>query len=176
MAQVLAAHGTNGEMKCRVVTDFPERFKVGSRVYAGDPPRPHRITGVRGSDQAFFLRLQGVTTRELAQTWQGRDLLVPRSQAVSLPEGEFFWSDVIGLRVEDESGAELGTVAEILETGANHVYVVRGERGEILVPAIKDVVKLIDPPSGRIVVEPLPGQIPEPRAPRPRRRFVRRSH
>jgi 16S rRNA processing protein RimM len=68
---------------------------------------------------------------------------------------------VIGLRVEDATTQELlGQVADILETGANDVYVVRGERGEILVPAIKDVVKEIDPAAGRMLIRPLPGMLP----------------
>jgi 16S rRNA processing protein RimM len=67
---------------------------------------------------------------------------------------------VIGLEViDDTSGEVLGTVADILETGANDVYVVHGPRGEILVPAIKSVVKLIDPQTGRMLIQPLPGLI-----------------
>ena len=77
-------------------------------------------------------------------------------------KGEFFWHEVIGLEVINVTTNEsIGTVSDILETGANDVYIIRGNKGEILVPAIKDVVKLIDPAAGRMLIEPLPGLIPE---------------
>ena len=80
---------------------------------------------------------------------------------MNLPKGQFFWHQVIGLRVEDAATHELlGEVVDIIETGANDVYLVRGQRGEILVPAIKDVVKQIDPSAGRMLIQPLPGMLP----------------
>ena len=107
-----------------------------------------------------YLSLNEVPDRSAAETLRGRDLLVSEADAVPLPQGEFFWHQVLGLRVEDAAGHTLGTIDDILETGANHVYVVHGPLGEILVPAIKDVVQLIDPPAGRMVVDPLPGMLP----------------
>jgi 16S rRNA processing protein RimM len=144
-------------VKCRVVTDFPaERFKSGTRLLVGAETRKLRSARVTGD--IAYLRFEGITDRDAAETLRGLDVLVPRSEAVRLPEGEFFWDQVIGLRVEDTSGSELGRVTDILETGANHVYVVHGSQPrELLVPAIKDVVKLIDPAAGRMVIEPLPG-------------------
>jgi 16S rRNA processing protein RimM len=106
-----------------------------------------------------YLRFEGIQDRDAADALRGQDLMVAREDAVHLPEGEFFWDQVIGLRVEDTTGRILGSVKEILETGANHVYIVRpdGPGKEILVPAIKDVVQLIDPAAGRMVIDPLPG-------------------
>jgi 16S rRNA processing protein RimM len=82
--------------------------------------------------------------------------------AVSLPKGEFYWHQVIGLAVIDATTqTPLGVVADILETGANDVYIVKTPGGqEVLIPAIKDVVKDIDPTLGRVLVEPLPGLLP----------------
>ena len=115
-----------------------------------------RSARVRGN--LVYLRFQGIDDRNAAEALGGQDVLVARADAARLPEGEFFWDEVIGLRVEDTSGRALGSVTDILETGANHVYVVKapGQR-EVLVPAIKDVVQLIDPAAGRIVIDPLPG-------------------
>ena len=135
-------------------------------MYFGDPPESHAIRAARLDQGHVFLKLEGVTDREAAQALRGTELLIPQAEAVTLPEGEFFWHEVIGLRVDDAAGDTLGTVTDIIETGANHVYVVRGDRGEILVPAIKDVVKLIDPPGGKMVIEPLPGMLPDPPHPR----------
>jgi 16S rRNA processing protein RimM len=81
---------------------------------------------------------------------------------VALPEGQFSWHQVIGLSVIDATTqAVLGTVTDIVETGANDVYVVRPEHGkEVLVPAIKDVIVSIEPDEGRMCVQPLPGMLP----------------
>jgi 16S rRNA processing protein RimM len=147
-----------GELKCRVVTDFPaERFKPGARLLIGPDEARLRSARVRGN--IVYLRFHGIDDRDAAEALRGLDVLVARKDAVHLPEGEFFWDQVIGLRVEDTSGKLLGSVKEILETGANHVYVVTapGQRKELLVPAIKDVVQLIDPAAGRMVIDPLPG-------------------
>ncbi len=174
VAQILAAHGLRGELKCRVVTDFPERFRPGVQVLAGSPPRPYRIATARFSGGLVYLRFQGVRDRTAAEAVGRTDVLVAAADAVPLPEGQFYWRQVIGLRVDDTQGQTLGIVQEILETGANHVYVVRGERGEVLIPAIKEVVKQIDPEAGRMVVELLPGLLPEAAPPRVRRFTPRR--
>ena len=117
-----------------------------------------RSARVRG--ETVYLRLHGLEDRNAAETLRGLEARVPRAEAVRLPEGQFYWDEVIGLHVEDTTGRPLGSVTQILETGANDVYVVQGPRGrEILVPAIKDVVRLIDPPAGRMVIDPLPGML-----------------
>jgi 16S rRNA processing protein RimM len=77
-----------------------------------------------------------------------------------LPRGQFFWHQIIGLTVETADGRQLGRVEDVLRTGANDVYVVRGDLGEVLVPAIAPVVKRIDPDGGRLVVELIPGMLP----------------
>ena len=150
-----------GELKCRVVTDFPaERFKPGARLLLGQDTRQVRSARVRGN--IVYLRFHGIDDRNAAEPLRGVDILVRRAEAVRLPEGQFYWDEVIGLRVEDTSGRVLGSVSQILQTGANDVYVVQPEgRGkEILVPAIKDVVQVIDPAAGRMVIDPLPGLLP----------------
>jgi 16S rRNA processing protein RimM len=161
VAQVLAPHGIRGELKCRIITDFPEqRFKRGNTVVI-DGER-HLIRGARIQGTTVLLRLEDVADRNAAETFRNKDVQISVDEAVSLPEGQFYWHQVIGLSVEDATTHEkLGTVSDILETGANDVYVVRDERGkEVLIPAIKDVVKDIDPAQGRMRIEPLPGMIP----------------
>jgi 16S rRNA processing protein RimM len=153
-----------GELKCRIVTDFPEeRFRAGARLLVGPDLQTFTLRSARLQGEMAYLELEGIDGRDAAETLRGAEVLVPADQAVTLPEGQFYWHQVIGLRVEDATtGETLGTVAEILETGANHVYVVRGGRhGEVLIPVIKDVVKSIDPATGKILVEPLPGLLPE---------------
>jgi 16S rRNA processing protein RimM len=161
VAQVLAAHGIRGELKCRIVTDFPkERFKRGNTLLIDGVA--YTVQSARIQGQTVLLRLHDVGDRNTALTLRGRDITIRRGDAVALPEGQFYWHEVIGLTVIDAaSDAVLGTVTDIVETGANDVYVVRPERGrEILVPAIKDVVLAIEPAEGRMIVQPLPGMLP----------------
>ena len=103
-----------------------------------------------------------ISDRNVAETLRGKEVTVRREDALKLPAGEFYWHEVIGLSVVDATTQQmLGTVADILETGANDVYVVRTPAGkELLVPAIKDVVKSIDPTTGHMVIEPLAGMLP----------------
>jgi 16S rRNA processing protein RimM len=108
-----------------------------------------------------LLKLEDVADRDAADTYRNKEVLIRPEDAVALPKGQFYWHQVIGLQVEDATSHEiLGSVTDIIETGANDVYVVKSERGEVLVPAIKDVVKQIDPGAGRMLVEPLPGMLP----------------
>jgi 16S rRNA processing protein RimM len=107
-----------------------------------------------------LLKLHGIDDRDAAEAQRGAMVEVPEREAWKLPRGRFYWHQIIGLRVQTPEGRELGTVKEILETGANDVYVVDTERGEMLVPAIKDVVKGIAPHRGVMTVEPLPGMEP----------------
>ncbi len=127
----------------------------------------HTVRSARVQGGVVLLGLDDVSDRTTAETFRGADVEVDATQTHALPKGQFYWHQVIGLTVVDvTSGAELGQVADIIETGANDVYLVRGALGEVLIPAIKGVVKNIDPENGRMLVEPLPGMLPPPRAPR----------
>ena len=110
----------------------------------------------------MLLKLADVPDRNAAESLRGKEITIRREDAVALPEGRFYWHQVIGLTVIHASTNQVfGRVTDIVETGANDVYVVRPEQGrEILVPAIKDVVKEIDPENGRMLIEPLPGMLP----------------
>jgi 16S rRNA processing protein RimM len=163
VAQVLAPHGIRGEVKCRVITDFPkQRFRRGNTVLIDG--ESHVIERARLQGESVLLKLKDIADRTAAETLRNRDVQIRPEDAVALPKGQFYWHQVIGLRVEDATTRELlGEVTDIIETGANDVYVVKSQRGEILVPAIKDVVKEIDPSAGRMLIEPLPGMLPRSR-------------
>jgi 16S rRNA processing protein RimM len=161
VAQILAPHGIRGEVKCRIVTDFPkERFKRGNTVLVDATPRT--IASARLQAPHVLLRFADVEDRDSAETLRGKEVTIRQEDAVHLPKGQFYWHQVIGLSVIDATTQELyGRVTEILETGANDVYVVRTPSNrEVLIPAIKDVVKDIDPAQGRMAIEPLPGMLP----------------
>jgi len=158
---VLAAHGIRGELKCRIVTDFPkQRFKRGNAVLLDGVV--HTVQSARIQGNLVLLKLADIANRDTAAALRGKEVLIRSEDAVKLPQGEFYWHEVIGLLVVDATNSEeLGHVTDILETGANDVYVVKPAVGkEILVPAIKDVVKSIDPSEGRMLIQPLPGMLP----------------
>lgn len=105
----------------------------------------------------MVLKLAGIETRSQAEALRGAPLAVRREQAVALPPETYFWYQIIGLEVVDLDGRQLGRVAEVLRTGSNDVYVVRSGDRELLLPAIRDVVRAIDLDQGRMTVELLPG-------------------
>jgi len=159
----LSPHGIRGELKCRLITDFPkQRFKRGNAVQIRGAS--HVVRSARVQGEVVLLALEGVTDRTAADAFRGADVEVSPEHTHVLPKGQFYWHQVIGLSVTDQTtGEPLGTVADIIETGANDVYLVRGPLGEVLIPAIKDVVTEIDPAQGRMLVTPLPGMLPTPK-------------
>ena len=105
----------------------------------------------------LFLELTGISDVDAAQSLVGSKLLLPRDLLEELPEDEYYWQDIIGLDVYTQDGRHLGLIESIFPTGSNDVYVCRGAEGELLVPAIADVIDKIDLVSRRIIVKSLEG-------------------
>jgi 16S rRNA processing protein RimM len=162
----MGAFGPAGEVRVKALGRYPERFRDVKRVFVGEGRTEAAILHRRPHGDGVVLRLEGVNGRDQARELFGTYLYVPEDEAVKLPSGEYFVHQIVGLRVVTDEGQELGTVREVLETGSNDVYVVRGARSgtgpapaEVLLPAIKDVVKRIDLERGTIEVTLLPGLI-----------------
>jgi 16S rRNA processing protein RimM len=155
------AHGLRGEVSVTLLTDFPERFETTEWVYLGNEfeATPYRLEKYRWHKQNVLLTLAGVTDRNEAETLKGQFVQVPIEEAVPLPDGSYYLYQLIGLRVESTEGEFLGAITEVMETGANNVYVVRQEDREILLPAIPDVIKSIDITQGIMVVQVIEGLI-----------------
>jgi 16S rRNA processing protein RimM len=147
----------HGEVSCTILTDFPDRFATTVELLVGEPPVSRAVESQRLHQDRLLLKLAGVDDRSAAEELRGALLQVPIEAAVELPAGSYYWYQLIGLRVVDEAGRELGELVEVLPTGSNDVYVVRGQFGEILLPAIKDVVREVDLAGGRLRVHLLPG-------------------
>jgi 16S rRNA processing protein RimM len=153
-------HGIRGEILMDVLTDFPERLEAGMTVFIGEDHRPQRIAGLRNNNREMLLTLEGFYSPEDVGIFRNELVYVRVADRPELEEGEFYHHQLIGMRVVLESGAPLGTLVEILVTGANDVYVVQPEAGpEILLPAIADVILDIDLEHGQMRVQPLPGLI-----------------
>lgn len=152
IGRVGAPQGIHGEMRVVPLTDFTERFDGLQEVMVGDELL--HVESVRYHKQFVLMKFREYPVREDARQLTGRLLTVDRSEAAPLGEGEYYTFDIIGLKVFNPAGTELGVVENVLRTGANDVYQTRGVDGrEILIPALKAVVKVIDVPGGRMVVE-----------------------
>ncbi|MDQ7840109.1 MAG: ribosome maturation factor RimM [bacterium] len=159
VGRVVRPHGLRGEVRVRLETDFPQRFERLREVYLIRAGRVEvaEITGRRPFKEGLLLTIHGIGDLEAAEGLRGAEIAVPRDAVVPLEEGAFYVFEIVGLRVRTEEGRMLGTVAEVIRAPANDVYVVRGEAGEILLPATREVVRRIDPASGEMVVALLPG-------------------
>jgi 16S rRNA processing protein RimM len=160
VGRVTRAHGVKGEVAVLPLSQVAARFEPGSRVLAGeDQRRALTVTEARPHRGKVLVTFDGVADREQAEALQGTYLFVPTSEAPPLPEGEYWTHDLIGCAVSIQGGRDLGTLSEVIPTPANDVWVVQGEGGETLVPALKDVVIEVDPAARRIVVREVPGLI-----------------
>jgi len=157
VGRILAPWGYRGEVKVEILTDFPERFSRLREILVGDERRPYRVQAARLHKGAILLKLGGIDTPEQADALRGEILYVPLSEAMPLGKGEYYHHQILGLTVWTVEGENLGRISEILETGSNDVYVVTGEGREVLVPALKSVIREVDLEHGRMTVALPPG-------------------
>ena len=156
---ITSTHGVRGEVKVFPTTDDAKRFKTLKKVILdGREPLELSIEQVKFFKNMVILKFKGYDNINDVETWRQRDLLITREQAVELKEDEYFITDLIGLTVVNEEEAVLGRVKDVLETGANDVYVVELTGGkELLLPAIKDCILNVDLEGGRMKVHVLDG-------------------
>ena len=134
-------HGVKGEILMDVHTDFPERLKTGMTLFVGDEYQPMVIASRRPHAAGMLVRFRGVKAPEAAGQYRNTRVYVLTADRPELPEGEYYHHQLIGLNVVTDEGRDLGLLVDILETGANDVYVVRDAVGnELLLPAIPLVI------------------------------------
>jgi 16S rRNA processing protein RimM len=144
-----------------VLTDFPERLKPGVQVYWGQDHQILHIRRCKQADKAILVTFEEVHDRESAGLLRNSLVYVRADEIPALPEGEYYHHQILGLRVVSDQGQMLGTVVEILETGANDVVVIRPEVGrEILVPLVNDFILRIDLQAGVLHVRLVEGLLP----------------
>jgi 16S rRNA processing protein RimM len=147
--------GVKGEMKIEPMTDFPERFKDLRRVYLVSPQGAElvcEIRSVRYAGGAPLLVFSGYESPEKAKALNGWLVKVPEEEAVPLPEGVYYWFELIGMEVVTESGEALGAIVDIFETGSNDVYVLKQGEKEIYIPATREVIRQVDKMARRMVI------------------------
>ncbi len=155
IGQVVKAQGLSGEVKVKPLTDDPARFVDLDKALVEREGGfvPVRIAYVREHQGFVYLRIDGASTREQAEAQHGMLLFVARADAVDLPEDHHFIVDLIGCSVQDNLGKTLGTLTDVLQPGANDVYVVNTGKGSLMVPALKKVVLSVDIQQKRIVLD-----------------------
>jgi len=156
VARIVAPFGVRGEVKADILTDFPDRLANRDTVYLGredETPRSYAIRGVRFHQKQALLTLAGVEDRTCAESLRGLFVQIPTADTPPLPDGAYYYHQIIGLTVYDSSGVCYGTVTSIMTTASNDVYVVDGERGRLYVPAMPDFVRQVDLDNGRLIVD-----------------------
>jgi 16S rRNA processing protein RimM len=166
LGEILRPHGVKGELRLRLLTDYPERISKLKTVYlGGDPDDPevksYRVQHMRMNQDYGLLKLTGIEDRDQADLLRELFVMVDIKHAVPLEEDEVYLYQLIGLRVQSDSGEELGVLREVLETGANDVYVVDSPAyGEILIPVTEETIVKTDPEAGVMIVHLLDGLLP----------------
>ncbi len=149
------AHGVTGEIVLGITTDFPERIKRGKVIYLGADHSPRKISGTRPFHTNVLITIEGILNREEAAELTNLEVFVRIDELPALSEGQYYHHQLVGLKAVLEDGTEIGTVTEIMETGANDVYVVTDPAGkELLLPAIDSVIIRVDLPAKQMVVKP----------------------
>ena len=149
IGRVTRTHGLKGELKFfpadqdDLVVQNDQQIRLGGTTF--------KIKSVRGAKSPFIVKFEGVDSIEAAQSLSGQEVLVAKEDFESLPEGEYYRFEIEGLKAFDDTGKYYGVIEEIIATGSNDVYVVRGDGKEWLVPMIDSVVQNIDLEEGKLV-------------------------
>lgn len=159
---ITATHGVRGEVKVFPTTDDKERFRDLKRVIldTGKEKINLEIEGVKFFKQFAILKFKGIDNINDIEKYKRRPLFVEREEAVPLEEDEYFIADMLGMEVVTEDQVHFGTLKEVLETGANDVYVIESQQhGQVLVPAIRECILDVDIAAGRMKIHLLKGLV-----------------
>lgn len=167
LGEVLRPHGIRGELRVKLLTAYPERINDLEEVYLGSgvddaAPTTYAVEHMRMNPPYGLLKLRGIGDRDQADKLRGLLVMVDMEHAVPLEEGEFYLYQLIGLSVKLEDGTTLGTITDVLETGANDVYVVKSDPyGEVLIPVTDETIIRTDIAAAEVIVSLPDGLLPE---------------
>ncbi|HZS75599.1 MAG TPA: ribosome maturation factor RimM [Ktedonobacteraceae bacterium] len=159
VGRVVALFGVHGELKVRLLTDNPNRFAALEAVYVESEHTRYIIQSARPyKGEMIILKLKGVDSASAAESLRDSDLQIPVAELATLPPDSYYQHDILGLRVFTLHDVLVGNIVDILPTGGNDVYVIQTPaRGEVLIPAIKAVIKQIDLVRRTMHIDPMPG-------------------
>ena len=156
VAKIHKPHGLNGEVTVGLVTDFPERLKKGKQVYIGENHIPLQIDTIRKMDKKYLITFADHYSRDSVASFRNQIVYIQYEDLLVLPDNEYYHHDLVGMRVFSIEEKEIGVLVEIILTGANDVYVIKPhnrDAKEILIPAIKSVVKKVDTENKKMTVK-----------------------
>ncbi len=161
VGRVVRPHGIRGAMSVEPQSTLIDAIRPGDVIYLGSWSSPQRVRSLSTHRGRKLLMIEGCTDRNQAERWRGAEIKIRFEEAQPLEADVYYRWQILGLKVITEQGAELGTVQDILETGANDVYIVKDEVGdELLLPAIPDVILEVDLEAERMIVRLMPGLRP----------------
>lgn len=155
IGEITKPQGVQGELKVRPITCDPWRFEdmTYAFVLEGDNYRKVEIKVRKVNEDAVYLRMEGVLTRNDAEEVRSTKLYIDREHAVELDEDSTFICDLMGLKGVLTDGSEIGKIIDVMQPGGNDVYVFKGKKGEVLVPALKSVVVKVDLNEGVMLLD-----------------------
>ena len=157
VGRISRAHGIHGEVAVLPLTEVASRFEPGSVLRVDGSDRRLTVESARPHGGRLLVRFSEVSSREEAESLRGAVLLVPAEEAPGLEEDRYWVHQLAGLEVRTERGRLVGRIREVLHNPANDIWVVESDTGDVLVPALRDVVVSVDVTGGRVVVREIPG-------------------
>jgi 16S rRNA processing protein RimM len=158
VGRIVKPHGIHGGLKLVVLSDLIRSLSASMVVFLGQEKIPAKIIEIRPHQNGFLMFLEDYGSRNMAEQLRGQNIYLRYDDVGELPEDTYFHWQIIDLEVYTHEGERLGTVVNVLETGANDVYVIREEAGdELLLPAIASVILEVDLDNSRMIVNLLPG-------------------
>lgn len=162
IGQITKPHGVRGELRVDVTTDVPERYLQLERVLIAknerQTPQEVEVESVRFHQEKVLIKFTGYNYRDQIEGFRKWLVLIPTEEAIPLEDGEFFYYQLIGMKVVTDEGDQVGIVKEIIQTGANDVFVLsHPDKGEILIPDTEEVVLNVDRDSRTIMIHVIPG-------------------
>jgi 16S rRNA processing protein RimM len=166
IGKVVALFGVHGELKVLSLTDIPNRFAELDAVYLGSDHIRYAIQSARPyKGEMVVLKLAGIEDANTAETLRNFDITIPLNQLAKLPPDSYYQHDILGLHVSTLDGRDVGKIVDIMITGSNDVYIIKAADGrQVLVPAIKEVVKQVDLIRKMMYIEPIRGLLDDTEA------------
>jgi 16S rRNA processing protein RimM len=161
VGRVVRPHGIRGALLVVAFSELIHELQADQQIFLGEEHTAVNVREFRSYKRGYLLFVEGCEDRNTAELWRDQRIYVRFTETDALPEGTYFHFQILGLTVETEGAERLGTIVNILQTGANDVYIVQDEVGkELLLPAIESVIREVDLENSRIVVTLLPGLRP----------------
>jgi 16S rRNA processing protein RimM len=162
IGKVIRPHGIGGSLKILSYAQSPETFKSSGAVYlerGSGALSEYQVSSIKPQKNLFLLKLEGVNTLEEAESYRGAGIFLRKEDLGSKEEGEYFWFELIGIKVYSTRGELIGTLKHIFPTPSNDIYVIEGGKEEILIPATHVAVREIDLENRRMIVSELEGYV-----------------